>query len=148
MKANRIIFIGVIVVLFAVFGWFWFTYINYHTDGPGYNVIHAEAEMQGLFQALQSYETDYGKYPSENFSEILSALKGNNPKKICFINLGVRSTNAAGLLTDPWETPYQIEIKSGTNSHHLHIRSAGPNRTFGDNDDITFNSVSNDFVKP
>ena len=28
------------------------------------------------------------------------------------------------------------------------IRSAGPNKIFGDDDDIIFNSLPNDFVKP
>ena len=41
--------------------------------------------------------------------------------------------------------PYQIQIVAQTN---FVIRSAGPNKKFGDADDIVFNSVSNDFVKP
>ena len=48
-------------------------------------------------------------------------------------------------MVDPWETPYQIEFSKQTN---FIIRSAGKDKIFGDADDIIFNSVSNDFVKP
>jgi len=46
---------------------------------------------------------------------------------------------------DWWRTPYQIKIVATTN---FIIQSAGSNKIFGDADDIIFNSVSNDFVKP
>ena len=48
-------------------------------------------------------------------------------------------------LQDYWGTPYRIEIVVQTN---YVIRSAGKNRTFGDKDDITFDSVKHGFVKP
>jgi hypothetical protein len=54
-------------------------------------------------------------------------------------------TNAQGQILDLWKIPYQIEIVARTN---FIIRSAGPDKVFGDRDDIVFNSVSNDFVKP
>ena len=54
-------------------------------------------------------------------------------------------TNTQGEILDVFETPYQIEIKPPTN---FVIHSAGPNKKFDDADDIIFNSVSNDFVKP
>ena len=54
-------------------------------------------------------------------------------------------TNAMGEIIDIWQTPFQIKSVEQTN---LIICSAGPNKIFGDADDIIFNSVSNDFVKP
>ena len=48
-------------------------------------------------------------------------------------------------LFDFWHTPYQVKIIAQTN---FTIRSAGPNKIFGDADDIIFNSASNNFVKP
>ena len=48
-------------------------------------------------------------------------------------------------MVDPWETPYQIQFFQQTN---YIIRSAGKDKNFGDADDIIFNSVSNNFVKP
>ena len=55
------------------------------------------------------------------------------------------STNVAGELVDIWQTPYQIELVGRTN---FVVRSAGKDKKFGTKDDIVFNSVSNDFVKP
>jgi hypothetical protein len=54
-------------------------------------------------------------------------------------------TNTLGELIDIWQTPFQIKSVEQTN---FIISSAGPNKIFGDADDIIFNSVSNDFVKP
>jgi hypothetical protein len=54
-------------------------------------------------------------------------------------------TNALGAVIDIWQTPFQIELVGQTN---FVVRSAGPNKNFGDADDIIFNSASNDFVKP
>jgi hypothetical protein len=53
--------------------------------------------------------------------------------------------NSQGKFLDYWKTPIQIEILARTN---FIIRSAGPNRKPGDADDIIFNSLTNDFVKP
>jgi len=55
------------------------------------------------------------------------------------------ATNHSGAVIDIWQTPYKIELVQRTN---FIIHSAGPNRKFGDKDDIIFNSISNDFVKP
>ena len=54
-------------------------------------------------------------------------------------------TNFQGEIIDWWKTPYQIEILARMN---FVVRSAGPNKIFGDGDDIIFDSASNDFVKP
>jgi hypothetical protein len=54
-------------------------------------------------------------------------------------------TNNSGAVIDIWGTPYRMEFAPQTN---FIIHSAGPNRKFGDADDIVYNSVSNDFVKP
>lgn len=56
-----------------------------------------------------------------------------------------RHTNASGELIDIWQTPFQITFVEQTN---FIVRSAGPDRQFGNSDDIIFNSISNDFVKP
>jgi hypothetical protein len=54
-------------------------------------------------------------------------------------------TNVNGELQDFWCNPYRIEIVVQTN---YVIRSAGKNHTFGDKDDIIFDSVKHGFVKP
>jgi hypothetical protein len=60
-------------------------------------------------------------------------------------NLFFNPINSQGELLDVWQTPYQIKFMPPTN---FVIHSAGPNKKFGDADDIIFNSASNDFVKP
>ena len=54
-------------------------------------------------------------------------------------------TNSQGELLDFWKTPIQFEVVAPTN---VIIRSAGPNRKFGNKDDIILNSASSSFVKP
>ena len=61
------------------------------------------------------------------------------------IRLNMNTTNSKGELLDVWGAPYRIEITVQTN---YVIRSAGKNRTFGDKDDIVFDSVKSGFVKP
>jgi hypothetical protein len=48
-------------------------------------------------------------------------------------------TNASGELIDFWQTPFQIKSVEQTN---FSICSAGPNKLFGDSDDIIFNSAT------
>ncbi|HTA94591.1 MAG TPA: hypothetical protein VK769_00555 [Verrucomicrobiae bacterium] len=74
---------------------------------------------------------------------IFQAVFGTNGD----INLNYHpgQTNQQGQVLDCWETPYQIKSIARTN---FVVSSAGPNKIFGDADDIIFNSVSNDFVKP
>lgn len=60
-------------------------------------------------------------------------------------NLYFNPINSQGELLDVWHTPYQIKIEAQTN---FIVRSAGPDKRFGDADDIIFNSASNGFVKP
>jgi hypothetical protein len=54
-------------------------------------------------------------------------------------------TNSQGGILDIWKTPFRIEFIPPTN---FVVCSAGPDKKFGDADDINFNSASNDFVKP
>jgi hypothetical protein len=54
-------------------------------------------------------------------------------------------TNGQGQILDPWQSPYRIEILQQTN---FAVRCAGTDKIFGNADDIVFNSISNDFVKP
>ena len=94
-------------------------------------------EMRSLLGALQYYEAEYDEYPSGSSSGILQALLGNNPKKKVFLSIPERSTNNTGEFVDPWRTPYRIIVES---TNRVTIQSAGMNRIFGDNDDITMST--------
>src|SRR6267378_5847620 len=94
-------------------------------------------EMRSLLGALQYYEAEYDEYPSGSSSGILQALLGNNPKKKVFLSIPERSTNNTGEFVDPWRTPYRIIVES---TNRVTIQSAGMNRIFGDNDDVTMST--------
>lgn len=94
---------------------------------------HVDAQMRVLLTALQSYESQYGNYPTGSEVVILKALTGANPRKMNFLVLGSWHTNTLGELLDPWGMPFRI-VKASTNE--VIIRSAGPNLTHGDKDDI------------
>ena len=101
--------------------------------------------MSNFNAAIVQYHNEYGSYPIGYQAEIIRCLLGDNSRKIQFLSLNANELNPDGDFVDPWQTPYQIKMLEGTN---LVISSAGPNKEFGDKDDIIFNSVSNNFVKP
>jgi len=112
--------------------------------GPG-RVPRARLDESQLGAGMEEYKSVFGNYPTGENASVVRALGGDNPKKLLLLNLGVNSTNKNGELIDPWKTPYKI-VFDGTNC--FTIFSAGPNQTFGDKDDIVFNSVSNNLVMP
>jgi hypothetical protein len=59
--------------------------------------------------------------------------------------LGADQTNTNGDLLDAWGTPYRVSVTVQTN---FIFRSAGKNGKFGDQDDIIFDSLKKEFVKP
>jgi Type II secretion system (T2SS), protein G len=112
--------------------------------GPA-KVPRARSDERQLLLSMEICKQEFGSYPTGENATIMKLLAGDNAKKMKFINLGILSTNAAGQFVDPWKIPYKI-ISDGTNC--VIITSAGIDQKFGNADDIIFNSVSNDFVKP
>lgn len=94
----------------------------------------ALTDMRNLRAALIQYHAEFGEYPSGENSDILKILSGENSKKIKLFNVNPKSVNSRGEFLDPWKTPYEIKIVEQTNCT---ISSAGPNRVFGDKDDLT-----------
>lgn len=76
----------------------------------------------------------FGGNPVGVNSEITSALNGNNPKQINFIDpqAGMR-INANGELIDAWGTPFFFHQLSGKD---VEIRSAGPDKKMWTVDDL------------
>jgi hypothetical protein len=105
---------------------------------------NVQLDISELAYALRGYESEYGMLPGGENSNVVRILAGDNQKKIEFLNFR-RSAEHSNEMVDPWETPYQIQFFQQTN---FVLRSAGKDKIFGDADDIIFNSVSNDFVKP
>jgi hypothetical protein len=109
------------------------------SDKTKAQIIVTRFETKTVASALKQRAVSTGSLTNIDGAFILQALFGTNT----FLNS--YRTNANGEFLDAWQTPYKIEILSQTN---FIIRSAGKDKIFGDADDIIFNSVSNDFVKP
>jgi hypothetical protein len=101
-------------------------------------------EIAELKFSLNLYKSVCGVYPTGENSNIVSVLAGDNPQKIVFLNFR-RTSEHPNEMVDSWDTPYQIDFSQQTN---FVIRSAGKDKIFSNSDDIIFNSVSNNFVKP
>ena len=106
-------------------------------------VIFTRFETKEIATELKQYSITTGGLTNIDNNFVFQAVFGTNGT----VNLNYHSeqTNSQGQVLDCWKTPYQIEILTRTN---FVVTSAGPNKRFGDADDIIFNSVSNDFVKP
>ena len=117
------------------------------TSGPkrAGKIVQSKMEMSDLNAAMIQYHNEYGNYLTGKSANAIQCLLGNNLRKIEFLFLNTNRFDSNGDFLDPWLTPYRIEILAQTN---LIVHSAGPNKNFGDADDIIFNSISNDFVKP
>jgi hypothetical protein len=148
MKRGNIFRLIVSLLLLLVVGMFVFSILNYRTDRD-YASKRTKVEEVKLATALERYFYTYGTFPTGNvgfIERILSGedLNGENPKKEVFL-AHKPSIEHLNEMVDSWGTPFQIGFSQTTNPI---IHSAGPNKKFGDQDDIIFNSVSNDFVKP
>ena len=107
--------------------------------------VKCNSELSCLGTALNGYQTTYANYPTGNQAEVIKHLLGDNPQKIQFLNVSINDLSSSGEWLDPWKTPYAISFPS---KNGFIVSSAGKDKIFGDSDDIIFNSVSNDFVKP
>ena len=112
---------------------------------PRSEIIRCKLDLTMLHAEIVNYQNEFGGYPNGNNAQVLKKLFGDNPERIEFLRPKNMSINKAGEFLDPWGTPYIINFLS---TNGFIIASAGRDKIFGDADDIVFNSVSNDFVKP
>jgi hypothetical protein len=101
-------------------------------------IVNTRSEEAKITSALKERTMKNDAPTNIDVDFIYHALFGTN-------SYSSHRTNTQGEILDLWQMPYQIEIVARTN---FVVRSAGPDNKFGDADDIIFNSVSNDFVKP
>jgi hypothetical protein len=95
-------------------------------------------EMNQVQTAVSSYYTEYSVYPAApDNATLIKKLERNNPRHIRFFRMESRNANAKGELLDPWGTPFQFSV---TAAGVLHVRSAGPDQTFGTLDDISLDT--------
>lgn len=89
--------------------------------------------MQALNTASESYKTDNGSLPKNLDNHgLYVALSGMNSGKV-YMSFKSSQVNDNGEIVDAWGTPIQISVAEGA----LLMRSAGNDRIFGTQDDIT-----------
>ena len=96
-------------------------------------IPRVDMEIASISSALKDYEGTYGRFPSGNARAIFESLRGSNPLERVFLNVQESSISPEGDLLDPWGTAYEVEV----DVEEILVRSAGPNRVFGDSDDIS-----------
>jgi len=105
--------------------------------------------MTNIGNSLKHHFANVGQYPSadsEYFLKVLSSsTSATNSSTLFYLKPWNTRTNALDGLPDCWGMALRMEMVGETN---FIIRSAGPNRKFGDKDDIVFSSAANNFVKP
>lgn len=104
-------------------------------------IIQTLSDERLMVSLLVERASNIGGLTNINNEFILNSFITTNQHQFSFAN----RTNTSGEVIDIWQTPFQIKLVELTN---FVVRSAGPNKIFGDADDIIFNSVSNDFVNP
>jgi hypothetical protein len=109
------------------------------TGKPKAQIISIHSEIKKIADALNKRNAEAGNLTNIDANFILYALFNTNTFLYSY------RTNVNGDVLDVLGTPYKIEFAGHTN---FIIYSAGRDRKFGDADDIIFNSISNDFVKP
>ena len=102
-------------------------------------------EEADLANAIVRYAEVFQQFPAADNVALTKNLTGDNPQQLLLLNLVASSTNKDGQLVDIWSTPYKFAFVS---TNRFTITSAGDNHTFGDTDDVVFDSSSNTLPKP
>lgn len=98
---------------------------------PDERVSKVDVQVVSLVVASQEFQKHLGVFPTGDSHAVSAALMGKNEKGVVFIE-GYGWTNNMGELIDPWGTPYSF----GFESNSVTVRSSGPNKVFGDTDDV------------
>jgi hypothetical protein len=92
----------------------------------------AEEDLQTVQQLLLVYQRAFGQNPEGDNEDVVAALLGQNKHGVAFLPEGVEGIHDGHLL-DRWGTPYFMHPES---SHHMSLRSAGPDRSLFTDDDV------------
>ena len=93
----------------------------------------AVIELDKVGLMFRDYRTRMGENPTGTNAEIMRAVMGGNPKQAMLGPPEGQQLNGDGELVDRWGTAYFFHQMSKTD---MEIRSAGPDRQMGTDDDI------------
>lgn len=108
-----------------------------HPDALAFGTadIPPEREIAVLMELLEVYRREFGSFPTGNENpHFINALAGANPSQLVIFPISHPRISATGELLDAWASPFHFHL---IDRHHLEIRSAGPDREFFTDDDIT-----------
>jgi Tfp pilus assembly protein PilE len=105
----------------------------HHGEPIGSRIKLTRIDMTNLAGALNQHRLTKGAYPPGDFAAMIELLIGSHVYQTNSLEKNFRSFNEERQPVDLWLTPYRIETNS---TNGLSIRSAGPNRRFGDADDL------------
>ena len=90
----------------------------------------ARLQMEQWARAAEAYHEAHGALPAGDSDAVLETLRADPASRQAFSDLG--PAERGGPLVDSWGTPWRVVDGSG-----IEVRSAGPNRRFGDEDDLS-----------
>jgi hypothetical protein len=129
-KWNDLTLVIIILLIFYIGS---FLLIRGIKDSKKAKIAQSRAQIEVLGRAITSYESACGPLTNTDTASIEKRIFGDNPKQAVFLDINAGESNSAGQYIDSWGTTFQIDL---TNGSGMVIRSAGPNRSFGDADDI------------
>jgi len=144
-NVQRRFFSGVVVtVLLAGYVAYW---LPSCAGGSRWGLGKTIREARQILSGLESYRTELGAYPEGDSVAILSALGGENSSHSNYLHAPPGVTNSAGFWLDAWGTPYEVSVAMPAETGSARpgpssplpspmVKSAGPNKAFGDADDI------------
>lgn len=130
-----LLIVGVVSVLLGA-GWVvkWATTIQAKARNS-----KLSADLESLFDGLQTYKENVGTYPTGGNADVARALTGQNSKRV-IIRVGRKlDQNNKGEFVDPWGTPLRFYFSDNS----VLIRSAGPNGRFEESTALEFD----DFIR-
>jgi hypothetical protein len=91
-------------------------------------------DLDFLDLVISQYSRHLDGNPVGTNAEISAALRGDNPKSIALLPAKGKFLDSSGRLVDRWGTPYFFHAVA---RQQMDIVSAGPDREFWTNDDVT-----------
>jgi hypothetical protein len=111
--------------------------VSHLADALNLSTGTINADLQIVSDIFESFRSNFphSGNPVGDNAEITAALTGRNPLALALVPENHRAIDARGQLCDRWGTPFFFHQLSGT---QMEIHSAGPDRKFRSDDDITF----------
>ncbi|MFO1447971.1 MAG: hypothetical protein U1F61_07420 [Opitutaceae bacterium] len=103
-------------------------------DGLNDPASDITADLKLVNEVFNAWLTNFrtAGIPIGSNQEVTAALTGKNPMQFAFVPPDHPAINAKGELCDRWKTPFRFHVLS---RQQMEIRSAGPDRKFGTEDD-------------